>query len=100
MKLEPSAALPHMLLVVFFDEMKTLQNQKERGRSFFFVCVLLKERKEEEECMRTQEGPPYMHVTLFNKIFSPLSLPLTKYTRPVEERLYCLPRSTISTMKN
>jgi hypothetical protein len=38
MKLEPSAALPHMLLVVFFDEMKTLQNQKERGRSFF-LCV-------------------------------------------------------------
>lgn len=99
MKLEPSAALPHMLLVVFFDEMKTLQNQKREGRSFF-LCVLLKERKEEEECMRTQEGPPYMHVTLFNKIFSPLSLPLTKYTRPVEERLYCLPRSTISTMKN
>lgn len=68
MKLEPSAALPHAAGCIFWWNENASKSKRE-GRSFC-VCVI-EGRKEEEECMRTQEGPPYMHVTLFNKIFSP-----------------------------
>jgi hypothetical protein len=60
MKFEPSAAAPCCWLN-FFYEMKTLQNQKERGEVFLYVHVCWIEGKKEGRrmYMRTQEGPPY-----------------------------------------
>jgi len=44
-----------MLLVVFFDEMKTLQNQKERGE--VFVRVLLKEGRKKKNVREHKRVP-------------------------------------------